>query len=472
MDDDNFASRRFGYVFFDNEMEPEDGYACISGSSPKRISGVNELPSDVIWWSNMNFDNFFKKTDAWRFPWLRHDKYLVVSPRDVLKEWGLNPVDPDPMQSTHILAEVFNRIMLMAFRLIRDVNPKARMEEVFTGKFLREDVRCILPEAEYPRDEAASIIKSGNAWQEFTQTGVSPVRGGRWVMLRRPRLSYAQEMFHTPVPKGPFEHFGRRDLRSLLKDGNGWVLNNDNPCIAEIALNRIQGDIAPIYGFGNATDKDNRIARSWVSHPELIVMSEFSEINIKSVFMGDHYDLIGPHLPQPVKDFLSSKFSEISWSAGVVAETLWRACTLGEDKTKSKMAGTDRAHASWQGVWVKGADKTQMFLSAMSLTDKGYSVISYGLGWVRVTIHEDQIPDLIRHGLQLGLLPQLSDLPKGMFRADQKVPWVGDVSSMALAQFTLTSNRDLLWGIDGIPLMSRKDRKKSFQELLKRHGRG
>jgi hypothetical protein len=461
-------TRQFGYVCFDSEADPSDGFASVNGGPARRINGINELSTDVIWLCNLGFDAFYKKSDAWRSPWLRHDKYLVVSPKDILKEWGMDPKTTDATQEAPVISEFFKRIMKMAFRLIRDVDPKARMEDVFQGRFLREDLRCILPEAEYPKSEAASIIKSGNAWQEFTQTAVSPVRGGRWVMLRKPRISYAHDMFHTPIPRGPFEFYGRSEIRSVARDKMGWVCNNENPCIAEVTINRIEGDIAPIYGFGNATEKERRIARSWVAHPELIVMSNFTEIDIKSLYMGAEYDLIGPNLPEPVKDFLASKYTAISWSAGVLAETLWRACALGEEK--SKAMGEERAHTSWQGVWIKGADKANMFLSSMQLTEKGYAVVSYGLGWVRVAVLEDDIPDLIRHGLTLGLLPQMCDIPKGLFGADRRVPWQGDVNSMAFSQFTLTGNRDLLWGVDTIPLLSRKQRKQTFADLLKMYG--
>jgi hypothetical protein len=461
-------TRRFGYVSFDSDTDPEDGFASVAGGPARRISGINELPTDVIWWTNIAFDSFYKRTDAWRSPWLRHDKYLVVGPKDVLKEWGMDPKTADAMQAAPIISTFFDRIMRMSFRLIRDVNPKARVEDIFVGRFLREDFRPILPEAEYPKSEAATIIKSGSAFQEFTQTGVSPVRGGRWIMLRKPRMSYAQEMLHTPIPRGPFEFYGRQEIRSLSKNKVKWIIDNENPIIAEVTINRIDGDIAPVYGFGNATEKERRIARSWVAQNELVVMDHFADIDVRSLYMGAEYDLLGPRLPEPVKDFLSSKYGDISWSAGVVAETIWRACSLGEEK--SKAMGEERAHTSWQGVWLKGADKASMFLTSMQLSEKGYAVVSYGLGWVRCAVLEDSVPDLIRDGLTLGLLPQISDLPKGMFANDRKVPWQGDVGSMALAQFTLTGNRDLLWGVDTVPLLGRKQRKATFVELMQKYG--
>ena len=76
-------------------------------------------------------------------------------------------------------------------------------------------------------------------------------------------------MLQTPVPKGPYEFYGRADMkfaRSNKGDKAGWVVMNDQPCMSEIAINNFDADISTIYGFGNATDKDKRIARSWISH--------------------------------------------------------------------------------------------------------------------------------------------------------------------------------------------------------------
>ena len=82
-------------VLFDDVKEPMDGFACIAGQNPTRISGINELSTDCIWWTNIPYQQFYNSTEAWRSPWLRHDKYLVVSPRDALLEWAIDPATAD-----------------------------------------------------------------------------------------------------------------------------------------------------------------------------------------------------------------------------------------------------------------------------------------------------------------------------------------------------------------------------------------
>src|SRR3546814_19579766 len=88
------------------------------------------------------------------------------------------------------------------------------------------------------------------------------------------------------------------------------------------------------------------------------------------------------------RDFLSDKFSDLSWSAGVVAETIWRAAALAEEKSKAGFLrdGEERAHTSWQGAWLKAYDQSSMFANGMRLTELGYPVVSYGFGWVRIIV--------------------------------------------------------------------------------------
>lgn len=460
------TERKFGVVFFDDENDPAAGWASVNGGQARRISGPNELATDTLWWSNLSYKAFFLHSEIWRLPWLRHDRYLVVSPRDVMQEWGLDPKSVGSDHAVVVVSTAFARVMALAFRLVRDVEPRARMDEIFTGRLLREDLRRLLPEAEYPKGEAASVMKSGTAWQEITRTTVRGIKGARWVMLRKPRLVHAMEILQTPIPRGPFEFMSRRELSSKTSDRVNWVREADTPCIAEIAIQRIDGEIAPVYGFGNAIEQDKRTPRSWVAHPEFVVLSRFAELDVKSLYVGDSYSVLAPSLPEPIKDFLSDKHSEFSWSAGVIAETLWRAGALGEDKGKQRGFDEERAQTSWQGAWIKSADKSSLFLTSMQLSELGYSVVSYGLGWIRVIVPEETIPDLIKDALTLGLLPLLSDVPQDLFDKNQPVPWGGDKRSRMLAQMMVTGNRNMLWHLDRLPILPADQREAILKRLI------
>lgn len=458
--------RRFGVVLFDDAQDPGAGWATLQPGTAKRISGPGDLSTDTIWWTNVPYDMFFRRTEVWRIPSLRHDKYLVVSPTDVMREWGYDPATVSASFVTDMCSIVFDRIMRMSWMLLREVNPKLKLVEAFTGKTLREDLRPLLPELDYPKGEAVAEMKSGQAWEEFTATGARGPKGARWVMLRRPRLSYAMEMLQTPVPRGPFEYVTRASLRSVTDDRVKYIQDANTPAMVEVTINSMQPEISPIYGFGNAIDKEKKVPRSWVAHPEFMVLSRYAEVEVKNLWMGREYWALVPELPEVVKEFFSDKFTEWSWTAGIIAETLWRSVVLGEDKTKAGPLrdGESLAQTSWPGVWIRAADKSSMFMVSLRLAELGYAVLSYGLGWVRCAVPDEEIAQFMKDGLSYGLLPLMVDVPPEVFKPE-RIQWNGDQKSLGLARFTMSKSTNLLWKLDRVPMLPPDKRVAAVQAL-------
>lgn len=465
--------RKFGVVLFDNPEDPQSGWASVPGSRSRRVRSPAELSTDTIWWTNVNYDMFFRRTQIWRMPTMRHDKYLVVSPRDVIREWGHDPQQVDVSFVTDLCAVAFDRIMRMSWMLLRDVNPKMRIADAFVGKTLREDLRSLLPELDYPQGEAAAVMRSGQAWAEFTATGAVGPRGGKWVVLRKPRLSYAMEMLQTPVPRAPFEYISRSEFRSLTDDKVQLIRTMKEPCIAEVGVSNMQQAVAPLYGFGNATDKGRKIPRSWVAYPEFKVLSRIADIDVKNAWRGREYWAIVPAMPEVVKDFFGDKYTEWSWTAGVIAETLWRSVVLGEDRSKvgGLREGEELAQTSWPGLWIRAADKAAMFSVSLRLAELGYAVVSYGIGWVRCQVAEDEVAQLMKDGLTLGLLPQMVDIPDGVFRRGS-IPWEGDPKASMLANLMMLKQDKFLWNLDKVPTYPQEQRRSAIQQIQKLFGGG
>lgn len=473
---DSGSNRRFGVVIFDDDKDPGPGWSFAMGDAggPRRITGPDELSTGVVWWSNVNYEFFFRKSEIWRRSWLRHDKYMVVSHADVLREWNYDPKAVSADFICQFVATLFDRVMRLAYSLLRDADPRIKMDQAFVGQTLRHDLRRILPDPEYPKSEAASIMKAGQAFDEFTVTGMRPIRDSRLVMLRKPRMLYAMEMLQTLIPHGPFEFRTRRDLRGKNADRVAFVRDMAQPCMAEVTVERMAPEIAPVYGFGNSTDRDKRSLRSWVSHPEFIVLQRLAEIDVKSAWVGREYGSLLGELSESVKEFLSDKHNETSWSAGIIAETLWRSATLSEEKSKvgTLREGEDRAQTSWQGAWIKAADKVSMFLTALDLAKMDYPVISYGLGWVRCSVSEDMMKDFLNDGLSLGLVPNMLDIPDGLYDPEIPVHWGGDKRSHGYAHFQTSKRHTILWNLDRVPALPRDQRRKFIADLLQKSKQG
>lgn len=467
-------NKTFGVVIFDDVEDPSAGWACLTGdkdSKPKRISSINDLSTGSIWWCNIEYNVFFSKTEMFRHSWLRYSKYLIVNHNDVLKEWGYDPKFVDPAFVAKFCAQQFTKIMRLSFRLIKEVNYKAKMDTSFVSSTLREDLRCLLPEPEYPRGEAASIMKYGKAIEEITMLASKFIKDAKLITLRRPRLFHAMEMLQTPVPKGPFEFNSRMSLREKSPDKVSFIANSIQPCMTEISIERTDPEIAPIYAFGVTKSKNNRLTRSWVSHPEFVALERFSEIDVKSAWIGKEYGSLFSNINDSVKEFLGDRFNEYSWTAGIIADTIWRTATLSESKNKVFGPRTDEedAKTSWQGAWIKSSDKVVMFSIALDLVKRGYSVLAYGQGWIRCSVSEEMVYDFINDGLSLGLLPNMYDIPKNLFPSNARISWGGDKRSHMVAHLLVTLNKDMIWNLDKVVFMNKsEDKKRLIQHLLEK----
>jgi len=469
---DDPGGQKFGCVLFDDEKAPAAGWVAVNGGRARRISGINQLPTDALYWTNLSYESF-RTTGADRNPWLRQDAYLTSKLKDVLLEWGCDPATTPPDYTATFCSTMFSRVMTLAYRLARECDERVRMSTLFSGDTLRADLRRLLPPLDYPTGEAAAVLKAGQGFAEFTRTSMRSVKGSRLYMLRRPRLPYALEMLATPVPKGPFQFRSRRELREISPDRVAWVRRTGVPCIVEVTIDEMQQDAAPVYGFGNAMDTDHRVPRSWVTHPEFMMLSSFSSLDVKNAYVAKEYSQLNLVLPEPVRQFLSDPHVEASWSAGVLAETLWRAACMGPKKERGRNTpGEERAGTSWQGAWIRAADKGSGFLSAMRLADMGYSVSSYGYGWMLCSATEDQLPDLIRDGLSIGMFPRLLDVPQGLFGATSAIQWGGDRRSKIMAQLIVTQQKHLLWNLDRLPLYDKSQRDTVLKKILGAHKEG
>ena len=459
--------KKFGCIIFDDPKEPEAGWAAIEGEDPERVDTLGDLSTNVVWWSNLNYDDFFNRSTVWKLPHLRHDKYLVTSPKDVLKEWGHKPEEVSSDFVARFCSIFFSRILNLSYKLVNETDPSLEFEDVFVNKTLREDLRILVPEAEYPKDEALEILQASKSYSEFTTTLMNPSKGNQIMTLRKPRVPYAVEMLKTPIPQGPWIHKSRSDLKGVSADRIKWMQEEERPCLSEVSIHKTDDTIGPIFGFGLAIDKDKRNARHWVAHPEFILLSKFSDLDIRSSYVGKEYTDIPSSLPEPVRAFLSDKFTEYSWSAGVVAETIWRACALAEEKEVLKFKKDKRAMMSWRGVWMKSADKASLFLTSMQLVEMGYTVNSYGIGWIRVALMKEDIPNMINDALSLGLLPSLSETSEFPVSKNANIPWGGDKKSLHLAKFTAQANKKFLWNLDTLPLLPKDKKQKMIKQMMR-----
>jgi hypothetical protein len=476
MADDRVINKNFGVVLFDDPKQPESGWKCMAGQSKTdRIRSADELSTGTIWLSNIEYEDFFRgQTEIWRRSNLRHEGYLVVKIANILKEWNYNPGRPGQVSQLtpnficQFVSQCFHRIMHVAFNMIYQCDPRMTMSTAFVGQTLRDDMRVVLPKLDYPKGDAAAFMKAEKSFQEFTQCNPRSPRDSISIMVRRPRTLHALEILQTPVPVGPYEAVQRKQFRKHGNDIVDFLKNTDQPAMIELDMEGMDADVGPVYGFSNSTNKNAKQSRDWVAHNEFQVLGRYANLTIRSFYLGREYGSLVTRLPDAVQEFLTDRMLDSSWTAGVIAETLWRAATGKEAVARAGKPtdGEDRAGTSWEGAFLRAQDKISMFAPAFELSKRGYAISSYGLGWVQARVTEEMRADFIRDALSFGLIPSMQDIPDQLFNAEVPIQWGGDKRSRAFAQFSAAKDTNLLWNMDKLPLLAPGKRKEFIENFM------
>jgi hypothetical protein len=450
----------FGVIIFDDPKAPKGGWASISGDQAVRIDSTASLSTDVVWLCNLKYEEFYRISDLSANPWMRYDGYLPIKINDMLSEWGNDPEQTERDEMAMFVSELWSRIMQITMRLIKKNSPHLDDEEVFTGRSLQDDLRALLPPAEYPKDEAGGILRLGIGYVNFTKIVGRPPKGAKIVVLKKPRLDHAINMLTTPIPVGPFDLHQGRDLPSLND-----LVNSKKPVLANIVIRRFADThVHEIYAFGSQMGSGKRIPRTWVPQPELAVLSAVSTVEVQNAFIGKSYSDMASGILDFIRSFLESGDSSISWSCGIIAEALWRASSLGLEKRDSMVPTHEQPQTSWRGAWVNTADKVATFLMAMKMTRAGYFVGSYGYGTLYCWVPPERKNDIVMDAWKNGLLPSMRDIATPVSREKlASIPWGGEPRSRLAAEFIMTKKQEIRWEMDKIPLVSNEEKKRILQ---------
>lgn len=448
---------RYGFLLFDDVETPETAHWAIAGSKAGRVHSVSELPTDVLWWSNLPYAAFSHPAIG-NMSNLRYSKFLTISPEECVMEWGFNPQSLSRPDFTTFVSRLFSRIMTISFTLMCEIDKRKHPHSIFSARELRFDFASVMPRQDYPEGEAATILKAGYSYVDFTGAARLPTRGVPRVMLRRPRLAHAIDMFLSPIPKGAmkFVKNGAKDIHD--------VIEAKVPMLSEVVISNVNPHVSPVFAYGHSMNRKNKVMRAWVPHPEIISMSAFSEIEVKNTWIGEEYGRLVDIMPDAVRRFLMSDHATLSWSAGLIAETLWRSQCIRNQRPMTP--GVDQPDSSWIGAWLKSTDKVLSFLSVFDVeVSSGIPVSSYGFGYGWFSCPANQINELINVAASRGLAPRLNCVPAD-FQWNPSL-WKGDTKSTILTTFMMQKKIGACLNLDRIMLAAEPDRQSVMANILK-----
>ena len=478
MDNDDNCTIKFGVVVVDTMSNPTSGWACLSGGvePAQRISNLDELPDDAIWWSNIPLDIKGAHLIFENFPHLRNDRYLPVIPRMNLQGWGIENtavrIPLDPASNCSFLAARFQAVMRMAFNLVREVHPDITAGQMFTGETLAHDLNPILtkPDNNNQFDQEITEPKTLHDYGISTcERNVGPFQTYR---IHRPKLTYIRELLNSVVPdfSTQFQYMSYQELDERFEDFAQNRRKSDSTAMVDITVNEIDEYHASMFGIDQYFPYNVKVDHNrWVNGPEFLHLMELTQMLVKCCWFCSKTTRFLDNQCEPLKSFLNNDQNKCSWSAGIVAESISNAVINRKIATSTKPKGCelDYVNTGWQGEWIRGNNWILMLENATKFVKLGYAVVSYGFGWMYVKVPKDLEVEFILDCMELGFVPEHPVIHNGTLKASLPTQWGGDELDYFTAVGLLTGNREVLERLERLSRSPAKERGDLMAEMRK-----
>lgn len=367
-----------GLVLFD---EPSDhalgGWAAVAGEEPRRVDNVSALRNDITWVSNIDFNNYMKGGHAVQHN-LRRADFFRAGIKQLAADVGIDIAGGGAYEAVQKLSTVTSRVYRLAVS-----HYKMSDADMFSQSF-PEDIHKKLTIPDSTQNPNNLLDFMGAYQSDSTVTNGSRAFGEGMAMLslRRNRFRYFGSLLELPLPDEAWEHLTDRMLPADHGNRLDWILDQsaNKPILAECVLEPdCDADLAALAAFGTSPGRKT-ILRRWVAHPELVWLTKFFKITVRSAWVSRGYVDIKEKQKLPAS-FTRDDFMALSYSAGILVENHFQAMSMTcFNKAQSLKTVSPGA------VWMKAYDRATMFTHALDMHRKGFMVTGYGMGGVRTSV--------------------------------------------------------------------------------------
>jgi len=367
---------RYGCVWFDKYGD--EAWASVAGSEPGRIRGVHELPSDVLWITNLDW-NKIKDKGLLGHPQFRQNNFFRATMHSIAADLGLDN-DGDVLERVRCISEIMHNVCTICEETYGITSFENNIGHTIRQHLLADgDLRSY---GSAQVDHALTGAFQGN---QKCMTQTSKEDRLKNYIFTYPRVEYAQHMLGFGVPDGAWKKIPLpEDPITYVKEN--WFMK---PMLCKIVIKKMHDQIPSIvmpfgFDFGKSATQ-----RAWACSPEVVHLLEYADLNIMTIFQATGYRSLELKIPA-----LDGMLDRITYSHGIVHEATWKALA-----TK----GTPR------GAWYTAWDRINMSKTAIAIAEAGFNVTWYGSGSVGVAIHTSQYKDFLKLAIgELGLVPPLN----------------------------------------------------------------
>jgi len=387
---------RTGAVFFvqksiANTLEMLEGkegvWASISGEKAWRISSIHELKNDVLWFTNLNYNDFYR-SGLQNKPNFRNESWLRSLFNQFVVELGVdkNSVSPDITVST--IAAIVQRVVTIAIVRYGVFPESKRLSEDFAKKIK-------IPQSILPNDLYKIFNTAANRLTSRTVLSKNSNMKFSTITVRCNRLCYARTMLATPVPSDTTE-WEMDKITTLNHHNDEWLEGINMPFLVKCTINNINPEFAEILLLNRNFSNEGE----WLTDIEWRVIRKYSNISINEILICKKPAI----LLQQAKLLPQYPLDELSFTYGLIAEQIWTAIT-------NKQICKDNVNRyTIAAVWLRAADRILMFDYARKFSRAGINVIGYGLGHIVLSYPDNELRYTLSIAIDSGLMPPSSKL--------------------------------------------------------------
>lgn len=377
-----FSDLKFGCVIFDDTSRREQGWKAVGEETSTRVNmqGTASLPTDTIWLTNMDYAMSGQAGLHNNYRFLTHD-FLRESLLRMARRYNLT----DSRQIAELGAKLLSRSMRLSARLLDaedDFPVRGSLKNGFRDTvgighdpLIPTEMARRLDEATVNFINCERSMNSGN--RDDDVVGIFRVM---------PR-THCLKILNCILPYGEFVEVPKSDLpdpkTASPEDIQAFLEGaGRNPGCFRITCKRFDPRFNALLNFGDSAGASGgAYKRQWVVSPEVVWLSNLSEIVIHQAFISMSSTRLTEALE--VADKLPWQ-ADLSVTVGIFFENFWTGMSVRGRNRISQIEG--KTYANIHTPFLRAVDRMLLFDTAVEFQQAGFEVLGYNTGQLRVNI--------------------------------------------------------------------------------------
>lgn len=393
----NEEGLKYGCVIFDDPRSGEQGWKAIEEDKATRVSmeGTSALRSDVVWLTNMTYDVTSVRGLRDNFRFLQSG-YLREDITQICERYHLT----DNRICAEIGAKLLSRSMRLSSKLLEaegDFTYKTSLRNAFRDivGFGRDP--CVTTEIGKIIDDAC--VYNTNCERDWNNRENDVVG-----IFCIPPRTHCLDILNCTLPYGEFVEVPKKALpergatRKVIQD---FLRSTEKtPGLFKITCERFNPNFNSLINYGDSPSPYGAYRRSWVTHPEAVMLSSLSDMSIHQAFLP-----MSSYRLKEASQIASTliKQADLSMTMGIFFENLW----TGMSVAGKKICATDpnKIFINIFTPFIRAMDRLMLLDRAIQFQKAGFEVIGYATGRLRINLAGKEPIEAFKIALETGTIP-------------------------------------------------------------------